>query len=465
MSEFVGEGSNDLRRLLNTLAPDTVEIGAKIYAGRSGDPERKGARLRKPRFPPPLVKETVMTDETQMDQETLDKALAKFVDDAPTPEKRAEALIKINIYNRELDAYLPALQKADDELTQSVLDEWFAQGDGELKKALCNARAGEGPQLIKSAPPEAPSAGLAALTKMIETAPEMRRPALAKSIQFYAADLDRTLAAAGDLQLSDEQRADLVKRWVEDGDGTHRDLKKAVADAEAEKHPVKEVIGNASSAAGSLTNSTDQKDKTHIPARSSSPGAGNYQPIHSAGQGTADSVQTGSGPTTDGGKGVDPKKVKRKVTTGGVGSIRGTEKADQPNGLTKGADTEDQQEEEGETLAEALVKFVPEQMIEAVADLSDEDKVAVFEDAAQHAADLMAWSAEQGDTLAKSALDGAVQDWLTSDPSPDAIKMKKWTAEALATAEEIPLDLARAIMGWEPTMTKAAPQLRQPYAA
>ena len=39
--------------------------------------------------------------------------------------------------------------------------------------------------------------------------------------------------------------------------------------------------------------------------------------------------------------------------------------------------------------------------------------------------------------------------------------MKKWTAEALATGEIIPMELAKTIMEWEPMVTV---KIRQPFA-
>jgi hypothetical protein len=50
------------------------------------------------------------------------------------------------------------------------------------------------------------------------------------------------------------------------------------------------------------------------------------------------------------------------------------------------------------------------------------------------------------------AIDASVEEWLMEDV--DQITLKKWVTEALATAEEIPLELARAIIEWEPQVQK-----------
>jgi hypothetical protein len=88
-------------------------------------------------------------------------------------------------------------------------------------------------------------------------------------------------------------------------------------------------------------------------------------------------------------------------------------------------------------------------MIEAILELDEADQDLTAGVAADHAADLLAWTSQvPEDGLAKRALDASVAEWLVENP--EQIQLKKWVAEALTTAEEIPLELGQAIIEWEP---------------
>jgi hypothetical protein len=165
--------------------------------------------------------------------------------------------------------------------------------------------------------------------------------------------------------------------------------------------------------------------------------------------------------------------ISRKGTTGGLGSVRGADGGEDAGGIdakgdhddddnaidTRGKKKKPAMDKNGE-LAVELVKIAPQPMVAALAELSQADQVEVCQLAAQDAADLMAWSAQTGEQLAKAELDSAVADWLAMDP--DTIQLKKWVAEALATAEEIPIGLAKAIMAYE---ARPPVRLRRPGQA
>ena len=86
--------------------------------------------------------------------------------------------------------------------------------------------------------------------------------------------------------------------------------------------------------------------------------------------------------------------------------------------------------------------------------------LVVLEPIVTAAADLVAlWQAQKIIGLPRAERNAAIEEWLSADP--ETIQMKKWTAEALATGEIIPMELAKTIMEWEPMVTV---KIRQPFA-
>lgn len=487
---------SDLARFAAMALPDVIEAGGKSVLLSSGALNEK-PRIRRRRLtvppgfpqPPPSLgkQESAVTTPNpnptlEEVQASLDATLAKFVDDQKTPERRAEMLIKIASYRTDLAKYAPVLIDADDDLVEQILGGWLDAGDGELKKALWNQAAGSVEIPLAKA---APASALEALAKMVDAVDEgPRRMNYMQKIGFYSNQFDRILQAEDPGQAGKIQTAALTKAWIEDGDGSHAELKKAIAAAAGEMqelnkdHPAKEVVGNASTHAGSQmggseTNAAPSKVRTTIPSRSSEAGAGGRLDGQFAAPNQADgeTPTPGSGPNDTGDGGVKPSVViRRKGTTGGLGSVRGEVRGEGVSVSSQGKDglTTDKDDidpktgkarkksiTKSEDLVTDLIKIAPDAMIQALSNIPEEDQLAVCEEAATHAADLTAWHASTGDRLAKAELDSAITDWLGADPDPGVIQLKKWTAEALGTSEDIPIGLAKAIMAWEPP--KAAP--------
>jgi hypothetical protein len=482
--------SDSLGRFVSLAVPDVAEAAGK-YMNQQQPPQKKPRKSRLTPTPatPALGKqESPVSAPTNLKpdevQAGLDAELVKIVDAQTTPERKSEVLIKIGLYRNELSKYLPMIRDADEALAKQVLETWFEAGDGHLKKALVNSEAGsEEFPLAKSAPEQVgPEIELA---KMLDDATGPRRMVLAQNIGAYTHQLQDALAKMEEIRISDIDRDAAIAGWVDAGDGSHRDLKKFVAAAEvnrrlakmSEADVVDEHAGNAPSHVGSKLG-VKADSRLSYAHNGSGEGAGprlrGTQAVPE--QNDGEDIDVGSGPNdTGGGEATVGMKIRRKGTTGGLGSVGGaetdgshlTEENDEDNVETSDATYDDETNSWGKNadLAVELVKIAPGEMIEALETLEPDDQVEVMEIGAQHAADLMAWSAQTGDQLQKSALDSAVADWLGADP--DTIQLKKWVAEALGTAEEIPLGLAKAIMSWTPPGTEDAPRgvrLRARYA-
>jgi hypothetical protein len=494
---------SDFGRLAAIATPDLMEIGGRTFLNSEGKPAKPRLRRRPPSpnpvSPDPSLgkKETEVTTQNPTPEEiqaSLNQELVKYVDARPTPEGKAEALIKIGAYRQDLNKYLPMLENADEDLANEVIGTWLDEGDAELKKMVFNAQAGsEEIALAKVAPPPAPEAELA---KMVDDAPEgAPRMALLQKMGVYTSQLRELWDRTDALQVAEAERGEMIKTWVEGGDRSHEAMKKALVSAEGEmrrrastegvnhKDVVSFTAGNASTNADKLggsggSSTPDSGIRRSIPSPSSGDGAGKQMPgdTKMPDQNDGESPDPGSGPNDTGGGEVRPTTIlRRKATTGGLGSVAGAE--------SDGKAMETQQDqvknkkkkkalaeaaEKGEDLAVALVKIAPEAMLDALEKLDEDEQIEVCEEAAHHAADLMAWSLQAGERLEKRALDAAVIDWLTEDPDPAAVQLKKFVAEALATAEEIPMDLGKAIMAWEPQavpMAKVKSQIRvrQPH--
>lgn len=483
---------SDVGRFVSMVVPDVLEAGAKMYS-RSGDPDAApkppATGVRKPRQPnqqPAFGKQESFVDVTNPKPEdvqaSLDATLAKFVDDQPTSIKRAETLIKIGQYQVELTKYAPMLVDADPETALETLNEWFSYGDADLKKSLFNSMSGaEDLVMLKSAPVEGAEHELARmLDAMTDNAGRM---AMLQKMQVYGSQLHEMTARGELLKIDPEVIEAAVVEWIDDGeDGTHRELKKALADVdrEARRQAMSSVGENelsdqkAGNAAAHVSSKlSGQNDRTYG-SRSTGEGAGPNLRGALPARGTANGgeVTESSGPDDTGEGGVTPSVIiRRKGSTGGLGTVTPEEQigtTDETNDDVQGGEMDaktgkkrKKAMDKGGDLAVELVKIAPQAMIEALSGLDEGDQLEVCQQAAQDAADLMAWSMQTGETLQKSELDGAVADWLRADP--DTVVLKKWVAEALASAEEIPLALGKAIMGWqEPTTARI--RVRQPYA-
>jgi hypothetical protein len=481
--------SDSIGRFVSLVGGDAVEAGARAFMNTPDQPHLRPPRQpRQPRMTPSLGKQEhlVATSNPSPEevQASLDTALARFIDQQPTPERKAEVLIKIGSYQFELSKYAPMLAEADPDIARETLEVWFAEGDRELKKALVNAGTGtEDFPLLKSAPAEGPEVELARMVDAAET-PE-RRAALLQKMTFYGTQLNEMLDRGALLKIDPASIEAAIADWIASGDDhSHQPMKKALADAATEarrqaamdvgeNEAVKFKVGNASSAAAAQL--SGQNDRTYVP-RSTGAGAGarmsGAQPAPN--QTGETGVAGSSGPNDTGDGGVKPAiTIRRATTTGGVGSVAGAPdnvRMDTGNDIISGGNgkSDDLDPKTGKPrkkpakmdktgdLGIELIKIAPQPMVEALSKMSPDAQVDLCELAAQNAADLMAWSTQQDPaTLQKSALDAAIRDWLQEDPSPATVQLKKWVAEALASAEEIPLGLGKAIMAWDsPAVTR-----------
>ncbi len=486
---------------LGLLVPDLFEIGGRIYAGRQNQDQRphnvttaipKPPRRRKPGFiskqEGPVTTETTDQAETQ---QLLDDELAAFVDACPTPERKAELLVKIGFYRTELAKQANMLADVDENLATEVAEEWFAAGDEPLKRAIWNSAAGsEEIPLRKQAPIPAPEQALA---KMVEEAlNDNVRAHLLHKIGSYTSEYHNMIH--GLYGQPDDRVEAVVEAWLT-ADPAETQLKKNILDAEMPSSGkriyaqgvqagdvVDSLAGNASTYAGSKLHGSETNSdgaiKRTIPHRGSGPGGGSRVGNSKAmpGQTGGESPSPGSGTAgpEGGAPNLQPTTVlRRSGTTGGLGSVAGADggsgAATVQNDETRGAsqwngkkgkkkvsksddDVEYDEIEKADFIAD-LMKIAPDEMVEAILELDEDDQGAAAEIAADHAADLLAWTAmevpEEG--LAKRDVDASVTEWLMENP--DQIQLKKWVTEALASAEEIPLDLAQAIIDWEPEVT------------
>lgn len=477
-------------RFVAMAAPDAAEMATREFMSETGpDSGQTGlpkSRKRRASFAAGLVSKqenplNAINPKPDEIQAGLDQALAKFVNTQSTSERRAAALIKLGSYQVELSKLQPILRDADEETALETLVDWFDQGDAELKKALVNANTGtEDFSLAKAAPVmEGPEYDLA---RMAEAVPEgTQRVAMLQKMSIYGSQVS-DIFERGTLMKIDPASIDAaVDDWVNEGDGSHQALKKAVADVErmaraqananlGENDLSDEMAGNGPTHAASKL--SGQNDRTYG-RRPTGEGAGarmrGSKPAPN--QEDGDSPNVSSGPNDTGGGEVRPSvTVRRKGTTGGLGSVAGEKRGDQASvsenvdtqnnkddldpkkGAKKGARAKDSGKSalKMEGMALELYKRAPQKMRDALAEMNVDDAVNTMLVAAHDAADLTAWSdqTDAGNTLQKSALDAAVADWLGEDP--ERISLKKFTAEALGSAGEIPLNLARAIMAWQP---------------
>jgi hypothetical protein len=435
-----------------------------------------------------VKQEVTVTERTQTASEvqaTLDAALAAYIDEHyKTPETKAGALIKIGIYRQDLSKQAPLLANIDDEMSDAVMTQWFAEGDGELKRLIFNAAAGgEEIPLAKAAPIPEPELALA---KAVDDQPDgPRRAHVVQKIGIYTRDLANLVNQS--VEQPQERRDALIKAWLEVDPGEMQ-LKKNVLDAEMTRTGRKiygegvkadQVVegshGKSSTDVGSgIGDSKSGADQSIARSLPKAP-KGTLGVMNMPGQASASTANPGSGSDDTGGGAIKPTIVRRKTTTGGLGSVAGSDTAGR-----RMTTQQDDKSDVGRRKADAkkgrsrwmgmdkierateLLKIASDDFMAALEAIQDEDQQAVVaEVAGAHCADLAEFSAQRAITLQKRDMDQAIAEWLGEDP--DAIPMKKFVAEALGTAEEIPLEMAKAIMEWEPP--KAAPSFRVRRAA
>lgn len=485
--------SDSVGRFVALTAPDAVELGAKFWNNQTKPPPSGAHRRPRSNLPPsvpPLGKKdlTVNTGSSAPAdlQSALDRHLGAYVDSFADPLQKAAALIKIGNYSQELARYQSVLTKADPEVAEEAITAWIAAGDGELKKMLYNAITGS--EELTLAKGQTDDSADMVLTKRLDALPDDRaRMRTIQHIGTYTNQLGMLLSKAASLQMPDEEVESLIKAWIDNGDRSHAELKGEIVqlDREArlqkkagaiygdgvgmkEAQLVDDTAGNAASHTGSKLGATGVNEPhKSVPNRSNGEGAGSRLrgAMTPPGMRSRGTPMPGSGPTDtgDGGASVEAS-VTRAGTTGGLGSV---DIDDHP--MTEGNDSQIDPKtgkrrkkvmDKGADLALELTKIIPDAMVVALSKCAPEVQIEVMKEAAQHGADLMAWSAEEPvDQMQKAALSAAVSQWLSADP--ESLALKKWTAEALGSAEEIPLSLARAIMAWAPP---AAPRLRAQYA-
>lgn len=474
------------------MADDVAVVGGRLIQNRDPKKPRKprialipvhtGAvtsRIGMPRGQTVFKQEkSDMTEAATIEanRSAMENELAAMLDAEPNPERRAIMLHKVGVFQQELRKMAPMLANVDDELRELVLTEWFDGGEALLKRLVWNAEAGE--EEIPLAKRAEPSAGEAALAKMLEEAPsDEARAHLLHKITVHTSDLRNGIAAIADQ--SDEKKAALAKTWIEAGDS---ELKKNILDAEMNRdgkrlygtgvqadQVVEQTAGNASSHVGSQmrgseTNS-DQRIGRTIPRMPTGAGAGARvgNVVMPGGKG-GESPNPGSGPNDGGGGEVRPATlIRRTGTTGGLGNSQGADTAGKKVTEVDPKKKKKKLVEKVEgpwddarkaELGGALFKIAPDGMIEIMGELKEDEQVAVVELAGWHAADLVVWNHGNGETLAKRDLDASIATWLGADPN--TTQLKQWVAEALMTSEDIPLELGKAIMAWKPPLARAA---------
>lgn len=489
--------SESISRFVSLAVPEGLEAAGR-YLGTEDGASAKTGLPRKPRKPrlapvstPSLTKKDLAVNTGSAApadvQAGLDGQLVTYLDTFTDPTRRAGALIKIGAYRQELAKYQPILEKADPAVAQEAIGEWIAAGDGELKKMIYNAAVGS--EELPLAKADNQESGEQKLAKRVAGLDDDRaRMQLVQHIATYTTDLTNLLTKAAQTGLPDAEIEPVIKAWVDAGSGSHKDLKAEIVamdretrlltkkagaiygtgGAMKEADVVDDTAGNASSHVGAKIGAKGVSEPhKSVPARSTSEGAGprlRTMPASAPGSASGETPQPGSGPNNGGGGEVHVEQhVTRRGTTGGLGTVDPDDHAmtvENDDVIDPKTGKRRKKFEKGADLSVALVKIMPEAMITELAKCSPADQVEIMQIAAQHGADLMAWSTQQPiDQMQKAALSAAVADWLAADP--DSIALKKWTAEALGSAEEIPLTLARAIMAWTPP---AAPRLRAAYA-
>lgn len=492
------------------LLPDVVETGARIVSNEDDTPPAQTGLPRVRRrtagtSSQPVVKqEAAMADQAVVtltpaqQQDAVDTELAKLLEACATPTLRAEMLIKAQFYDTELQKQAPLLANLDEELSAQVVEEWFSTGDRLLKRAVWNARAGSEEIPLQKRAPD--NVGETALAKLLdECVDPAARGRLLHKIGMTTTALDKILRAEG---FTPERKEALVKQWL-DVDPGEAPLRKNILDAAMGRDgkaiygsgvEAGQVVANAGGAASTGTSSaiggsetgSDQGIRRSIPRVP----VGKLGTTDMPGQrGSRTATAPGGGKNDTGQGGVSPTLVRRTVTTGGLGSTQGSDNRGTPMKTQEDAKTNDgtganprgagRTVKPAETAARRqaakkgkdrwtsmdkqergaeLIKIAPDHLVESILAIPDEaEQGLVCEVAGEFAADLATWSANSDpNKLQKAELDAAIAEWLGEDP--DALPLKKFVAEALGTAEEIPLALAKAIMAWQP---KAAIRVRQ----
>lgn len=406
--------------------------------------------------------------EVQAEMETI---LAKLLDGEPSPEKKAEMVFKMTMYRGELMKMAPMLNGLDQDSSDEYVLDWLKEGDTLLKTGVFNALAGAEELPLAKAAPDLP-ADLVLVTLMQKQAtPEMEGRFLHKLASYR----EEFLAGMQSLvKATEAERADAIAGWIKGDDGSDTELRKAIADSvkahagaiygdgHAPENPVKEVIGNASTHGGKQigdsSGSPDSGGKRLIPRAPAGEGAGrNPDGGTLADGGTGETTDVGSGPNDKpvGGGDLKPgKRIKRKGATGGLGNSAGADSPSKPMSGDQDKNAgggKNDWDEKNEKMMKGLVEAAPQEWLDRLTPLPEADQVAEMVKAAGMGLDLVQWAEiSNPDKMQKSVLDESVVAWLTEDADPKQVELKKFVAEALATAEEIPLSLAKAIMEWQP---------------
>lgn len=475
--------SDSVERFVSMVLPEVIEGAGQAYmrptsggqpTAKSGKAQRKSRNLglqpSTTGLPPKLragANQSLGKQEVAVptpDQVSLEQALNNFVTAAGSPERQTSVLIKIGMYRNDLAKVAPQLHDVDADTARETLEQWMREGDGEMKKALINVVSGEEDfPLLKMVISEGPEYELA---KMLDDAPDARgKAALLQKIDIYQTQVHQIFNDGALMKSDPAQVEETLELWLKGDDGSHAALRKAVLSASraarahanaqvGENEAVDEKAGNAPSHVGSRL--SGQNDRTYVP-RPTGEGAGKRmrgsESGMAPGQAEEDCVDVGSGPTDEGGGELPVKtKIRRKGATGGLGSVSGEIRGHKAmvndhGGFETDADDGYKGAHKSADLGIELLAYYPDAAIDVLSKSDVNTRVALVDRGAQHAADLMAWHDARRDSLQKSEMDQAVSDWLTSDPN--AVQLKQWVAEALATAEEIPLGLAKAIMAYE----------------
>lgn len=350
-----------------------------------------------------------MTDQTQAAPDEAFAPLAKMLDAQTDPKARQHLLLKVNLYLADLrgaQQMVTELPEADREAELGkALERWYEAGDGELKKGVSSAW-------------RALNRGYEQAGRVIgaKVGARVGTPTFSKG---KTDPLEDIRSAAGG-----------AKVGARVGAAVGRNVAPAAAGFAV---GVGGAIGMNRFANGRvLTEKEHQQRRDAAKARwangaSKIPGGDH----NAGGGGLADGhAKVPGGHINAGGGGMAP------------GGKHQTGRVDQSNNHqpTKGMG----KAEPLATLAEELIKIAPDPMIDALSKLDDEGRVAMSLGAEQHAVDLMAF-ADQMAGLTKRHVDDAIGEWMAKGD----VDVKKWTAEALAGAGEIPLELGKAIMGWE----------------
>lgn len=490
MSGAAGRFIGSLGSGAGLFADDAAVIGTRIVQQSEREPGKPRKRRTSLLNPTATVakQESTMTDVTTKEtpaevQLRLDTELATLVN--AHPQGAVHALVKTNLYRGQLLKMTGAIADLTPEQQEARVAEWLDMEDVPLRRALWNSMAGaeEIPALAKRADPPK---GEAALAKMLdETRDPSAKATMMQKIARYGREVQLGLRA---LQ---GQPADVVEKavrdWIAGDTGQDSALRKNILDAamNQEGHRiygagvqadgvVRQVIGNASAHAGSKLggseDGTDGRIRASIPKAPKGEGAGS-KPEGAEGTmpggGKGESPNPGSGPNDGGGGETKPATlITRSGTTGGLGNSAGADSADKK--VTEpGSDGKGKKKKRGEKgwndaekaeLAGDLLKWAPARVVPELQAMGEDELAEGMELAADAGADLLKYYADTGSKLAKSALNSAIAEWMSEDLG--MVKMKQWVAEALATAEEIPLELAKTIMAWQPPATRTI-RLRQ----